>query len=125
LKRFDTSKPLRPWLMRITSNLARNRQRSLGRYLNAVTRFGREAGQAEEPLPRDDAQTLWKAIRQLKLEFQQVLYLRFFLDMSESEIAQAADLPAGTVKSRLHRAVAALREVIEQDYPHLKMTFNA
>lgn len=38
LDRFDVSRPLRPWLLQITRNLAYNRQRSARRYLAAVTR---------------------------------------------------------------------------------------
>lgn len=49
LHRFDVTRALRPWLLRITANLARNRRRSLGRYWAAVQRF---AGQS---LPPDDA----------------------------------------------------------------------
>ncbi|MGH8245368.1 MAG: sigma factor-like helix-turn-helix DNA-binding protein [Gammaproteobacteria bacterium] len=45
--------------------------------------------------------------------------------MSETEMAQALAVAAGTVKSRLHRALAALRAVIARDYPHLQGTFEA
>ena len=38
LKRFDPTRPLRPWLLSIASNLASNRRRSAGRYLAALTR---------------------------------------------------------------------------------------
>jgi RNA polymerase sigma-70 factor (ECF subfamily) len=38
LHRFDADRPLRPWLLRITANLARNHQRSLSRYLAALMR---------------------------------------------------------------------------------------
>ena len=39
LERFDISRPLRPWLLSITANLARNRFRSLGRYVSALRRM--------------------------------------------------------------------------------------
>jgi RNA polymerase sigma-70 factor (ECF subfamily) len=54
------------------------------------------------------------------MPFQEVIYLRYFLDMSESEMAETLDIPAGTVKSRLHRALSKLRGIIERDYPELK-----
>lgn len=118
LPRFDTSLPLRPWLLRIASNLAKNRRRSLGRFFAALTRFAREA--EADPPPREDTDLLWQAIRQLDLAHQRVLYLRYFLEMPESEIAQTLQIPPGTVKSRLHRALDHLRAIIDRHFPDLK-----
>ena len=123
LKGFDLERPLRPWLMRIASNLAHNRHRSLGRYLAALTRFARQDPDAIQQTsfkPGNEGQTLWQAVRKMKRPFQEVIYLRYFLDMSESEMVAALDVPAGTVKSRLHRALSKLRGIIERDYPELK-----
>jgi RNA polymerase sigma-70 factor (ECF subfamily) len=125
LGRFDTERPLRPWLLRIASNLAHNRHRSMGRYLGALTRFARQDPDRIKPTtmkPEDESQTLWQAVRQMKEQFQEVVYLRYFLDMSENEMVDMLDLPAGTVKSRLHRALSKLRGIIERDYPELKET---
>jgi RNA polymerase sigma-70 factor (ECF subfamily) len=123
LKGFDAERPLRPWLLRIASNLAHNRHRSMGRYLAALTRFARQNPEEIKPTtlkPEDDSQALWQAVRQLSKPFQEAIYLRYFLDMSESEMAEAMDVPAGTVKSRLHRALSRLRGIVERDYPELK-----
>jgi RNA polymerase sigma-70 factor (ECF subfamily) len=123
LDRFDTERPLRPWLLRIASNLAHNHHRSMGRYFAALTRFARldpDAIRHTTIEPEDEGQTLWQAVRQMAKPFQEVIYLRYFLDMSESEMAEALDVPAGTVKSRLHRALAKLRGIVERDYPELK-----
>lgn len=120
---FDIERPLRPWLLRIASNLAHNRHRSIGRYIAALTRF---AGQDPEKIkpttiePDDESQALWQAVRKMTKSFQEVVYLRYFLDMSEKEIVAALDVPAGTVKSRLHRALSKLRGIIERDFPELK-----
>ena len=117
LARFDTQRQLRPWLMTITANLARNRQRSLGRYWAAIQRW---ANQQPHPGVQPDksgdhlqSQELWAAVRQLGLDDQKVIYLRFFLEMSEAETAQSLGLPVGTVKSRQHRALARLRKQME------------
>jgi RNA polymerase sigma-70 factor (ECF subfamily) len=123
LKGFDAERPLQPWLLRIASNLAHNRHRSIGRYLAALTRFAREDPDGIKQTtikPEDDSQTLWQAVRQLAKPFQEVIYLRYFLDMSESEMVDALDVPAGTVKSRLHRALTRLRGIVERDFPELK-----
>jgi RNA polymerase sigma-70 factor (ECF subfamily) len=124
LKGFDPERPLRPWLLRIAANLAHNRHRSLGRYLAAMTRFSRQNPDAIAPTtttkPEDDSQALWQAVRQLARPFQEVIYLRYFLDMSESEMVDTLEVSAGTIKSRLHRAISKLREIIEHDFPELK-----
>jgi RNA polymerase sigma-70 factor (ECF subfamily) len=125
LKRFDPERPLRPWLLRIASNLAHNRHRSIGRYLAALTRFARQDPDGIKSIimqPGDSSQVLWQAVRQMAKPFQEVIYLRYFLDMSESEMVDTLEVPAGTVKSRLHRALSKLRGIIERDYPELKET---
>jgi RNA polymerase sigma-70 factor (ECF subfamily) len=50
------------------------------------------------------------AIRQLSPRQRDVVILRFLLDMSEADTAEALGIPQGTVKSRLSRAVDTLRE---------------
>jgi RNA polymerase sigma-70 factor (ECF subfamily) len=123
LKGFDTERPLQPWLLRIASNLARNRHRFVGRYLAALTRFARQDPEAIKQTDvqlEDDSRLLWLAVKQLAKPFQEVIYLRYFLEMSEGEMADALDVPAGTVKSRLHRALSKLRDIVERDFPELK-----
>ena len=49
-------------------------------------------------------------VRKLPDAQQEVVMLRFADDLDLDEIAQTLDIPLGTVKSRLHNAIAALRE---------------
>jgi|SRR5579859_1535813 len=127
LDRFDATHPLRPWLMRIASNLARNQRRSAGRYFAAVQRMIRAEPEAAfapsghtSVVERERAHTLWQAVRRLGLAEQEIIYLRFFLEMSEAEAAAVLEIPLGTVKSRTHRALARLRDVVERDFPSLR-----
>ena len=53
---------------------------------------------------------LLQALASLQPEFREIIILRDFEDRSYEEIAELIDLPAGTVRSRLHRARAELRE---------------
>ncbi len=46
--------------------------------------------------------------------------MRYFLELSEAEMAGALQVAPGTVKSRLHRAMARLRSVVERDFPALR-----
>jgi RNA polymerase sigma factor (sigma-70 family) len=50
------------------------------------------------------------ALRRLSPEHREVVVLRYLQDWSEAEIATALGLRPGTVKSRLHRAMAQLRQ---------------
>lgn len=124
LKRFDTARPLRPWLLSIASNLASNRRRSVGRYLSALTRAFRNepafSASIEERSTRQmEASHLWKAVQTLGVPDQQIVYLRYFLDLSVAETAEVLKIAEGTVKSRLSRALERLREIIRQDFPVL------
>jgi DNA-directed RNA polymerase specialized sigma24 family protein len=53
------------------------------------------------------------AVRRLRPDRRDVVLLRYYLDLSESEIARALDIPPGTVKSRLHRALRDLQEKLQ------------
>jgi RNA polymerase sigma-70 factor (ECF subfamily) len=127
LARFDETRPkaasgspLSPWLLQICRNLARNRRRSLGRYWAAVQRWWlANAETAVTPDKRQEAQLLWQAVRRLRPSAQEIVYLRYFLGLSEAETAVALNVKPGTVKSRLHRALKQLQAVIEQDFPEL------
>ena len=51
-----------------------------------------------------------EALGNLREEERQVVACRYLLELSEAETAAALGIPAGTVKSRLHRALARLRD---------------
>ena len=46
----------------------------------------------------------------LPIDHRAVIVLRFYLDLPLDEVGDILDIPVGTVKSRLHRALASLRE---------------
>lgn len=130
LDRFDTTRPLRPWLMQITANLSRNRRRSIGRYWGAIQRFF-QASNAHNPLPTADTtgaavqrrlegEHLWQAVQQLPSGAQETVYLRYFLGLSEAETAEALGIAPGTVKSRLHRAIRRLQALLDNPYRELQ-----
>jgi RNA polymerase sigma-70 factor (ECF subfamily) len=66
------------------------------------------------------SQILWHALQKIDAADRQVIYLRYFLELSVEEAAQAMDTPEGTVKSRLHRAIGRLRAIIEREFPTLR-----
>jgi RNA polymerase sigma-70 factor (ECF subfamily) len=121
---FDATRPLRPWLLGITAHLASNRRRAAGRYLMALRRLVQTAPPAPtiEGLSGQhlQAQALWQAVRRLDPHDQQIVYLRYFLDLSVAETAEALGVAAGTVKSRLSRALQRLRLIVQAEFPDLQ-----
>jgi RNA polymerase sigma-70 factor (ECF subfamily) len=125
LHRFHRGDPFRPWLLRIVHNLALNEVRSRKRRSAVAERVAVVASSVEPPADaeltaRDEAHTVLRAIGELDADDRQILHLRWFLELPEAEIAVAIGRPAGTVKSRLHRAGQRLRAVIERKYPELR-----
>ncbi len=124
---FREGEPFRPWLLRIVTNLALNEVRGRNRRLGLFARVT-SLRQEQQPSPEaaalggEQRDAVWRAIHELKGDDQVVLYLRYYLDLSEAEIAGVIGRPAGTVKSRLHRASGRLREVVESRYPELRPT---
>jgi RNA polymerase sigma factor (sigma-70 family) len=120
LARFRRGAPFRPWLLQIVANEARNRRRSSGRRARLELRVAAESpsgGAAPSPegalLAAERRASLLAALGELREEERLVIGLRYFLDLSEGETAAALGVRPGTVKSRLSRALARLREHAE------------
>jgi RNA polymerase sigma-70 factor (ECF subfamily) len=120
LDRFREGAPWRPWLLRIVANEARNRRRSAGRREHLVVRAGRAAAVTEESPPdlaallHEQRSELAEALARLDAAQREVVILRHVLDLSEAETAAALGCRKGTVKSRLSRALARLRDDLGQ-----------
>jgi RNA polymerase sigma-70 factor (ECF subfamily) len=117
LPRFRDGAPLRPWLLRIVTNEARNRRRSAGRRqglaLRAAAREPRDVavpGPEAAVIAAEASAELMAALNTLRDDDREILGARFLLDLSEAETAETLGLPRGTVKSRTSRALARLRE---------------
>lgn len=76
-----------------------------------------EAGDTPEGtlLAREQQKRLWQAIQALPPDQRAVIILRYYGDMSEQEMAKALNVIPGTIKSRLHRARAALENLLSVD----------
>jgi RNA polymerase sigma-70 factor (ECF subfamily) len=115
LGRFRADEPLRPWLLRIVANEARNRRRSAGRRERLVLRAAASSGEAAPSpeataLDRLERAELLRVLDELPAAAREVLACRFLLELSEEETAAALDVPVGTVKSRTSRALERLKE---------------
>ena len=121
LPRFRPGAPFKPWLLRIVANEAKNRARSSRRReaLTARTAAAVPGDAVPSPeaaaLAREQRQELLDAVSRLPERDRLVLAYRYFFDLSEAEMAQALDCRPGTVKSRLARATAKLRQELGEE----------
>ncbi|MBN2430271.1 MAG: RNA polymerase sigma factor [Acidobacteria bacterium] len=129
IKKIDTYDPRRnfePWLFRI----ARNRAYDL---LRSHRRWWRRPSVENRPIDRDpdfaesDAffDSFWRKdllrslFAELEPRYREILWLRYYRDMSYPEIAAFCRLPLGTVKSRIRRALDQLGSAYcEQEESH-------
>jgi RNA polymerase sigma-70 factor (ECF subfamily) len=116
LGRFRAGSPLRPWLLAIVANEARNRRRAAGRRAALAARAPRgseRAPSAESVAVAADARTgLLEALGRLRDDDRLVLGCRYLLELTEAETASALGVRVGTVKSRTSRALSRLREEV-------------
>ncbi len=120
LSRFREGAPLRPWLLRIVANEARNRRRSAGRRHGLALRVADAAepgravpGPEQVVMAAEQRSELLAALGTLRDDDREVLGARFLLDLSEAETAETLGIPRGTVKSRTSRALGRLRNALE------------
>jgi RNA polymerase sigma-70 factor (ECF subfamily) len=116
---FRKGESFRPWLYRIAVNRCLDRHRARTRRPPPLSiDEGPEAVDAgHDPLGsmlavERDAR-LQSAVDALPPKYKAVFLLRHVDDLSYEEIAVAADLPIGTVKTHLFRARAQLRQALE------------
>ncbi len=106
-----------PWLFGVATNVLRNLRRSQRRHGAALERLPRErvadfAGDVDERL--DDERQMraaLRALRSLSREDQDVLALCVWEELTYEQAALALGVPVGTIRSRLSRARARLREL--------------
>ena len=122
LARFRRGAALRPWLLRIVANEARNRRRAAGRRAGLTLRIAqdrRSGGAAPSPeaavLAAERHDRLLAAVNRLRDDDRLVISYRYLLDLSEADAAEALNWPRGTVKSRLSRALGRLRVAMMED----------
>lgn len=123
--RYDVSRPdARPWLYGIASNLVARHHRAEVRQYRALAKAGTaEAGDghADAVAGRDDAQAakgpLAAALAGLPRGDRDVLLLVAWAQLSVQEAGEALGIPAGTARSRLHRARRKIRAALGETDP--------
>ena len=107
---FILTSKLKTFLYPAVRNLSIAARRQKDRlYLHEATDFDLEAIPASEPKIEWD-NSLKAVLSTLPEEQREVLRLRFVDDLTLAEIAEALEIPVGTVKSRLHNGLQTLRQ---------------
>ena len=129
IDQFDDRRPFKSWFLKIIVNDAlksltyQNRFVSLENTVEfddnnlwgvlAESKLWFE--QEEFSYSHENAQILQEMLNNLTPEHRAVLELKYYLDMSDEEVALTIHIPLGTVKSRLHSAKLILRSMMERD----------
>lgn len=125
IHQFDTSRPFAPWFMRSVVNAAvqaakkQQRSVSLDNEISEDSNFedllpGDSSSEPHHALEaQEDKMIIRNALDKLSPEQRAAVVLRYYLDMSESEMSELLQTPAGTIKWRLHHARKRLKGLLE------------
>ena len=113
--RFDTARRFRSWIYGIATNLARDLFRRRTTRERALLDLATQPPAAPNADSVDRGE-LRERIAKLPENMRAVLLLRYFEGMSEVEMAEALNVPGGTVKSRLHAAIGKLNESLTRTH---------
>jgi len=127
---FDVSRRFKPWLFTIAANKGRDLHRKNNKRsaLELSASVGGEAGgvsfvdlmevETTQPLDamqsREREERVQRAVRELPEHYREILLLAYFQKMTYAQLAEVLAIPLGTVKSRLHSAVASFAREWQQ-----------
>ena len=103
-----------PWSKKILMNACRKRLRDRKR-----TTVVAEFPQVADPYDENQWAEQWmvrKAVYGLPPKFKEIVIMRYYLDMEYQDIAHTIGLPLGTIKSRLNRAMSALKKELGGEF---------
>jgi RNA polymerase sigma-70 factor (ECF subfamily) len=113
---IDTTRPIEPWLYRVTANLCYTWLSGKWRWLRPLDDIASWlAGDDDNPSGQEKAldeewQQVQKALLALPVAQRTVVVLYYLNDLPVEEIASTLDVPVGTIKSRLHYGREALKK---------------
>jgi RNA polymerase sigma-70 factor (ECF subfamily) len=121
IHRFDQSRPFEPWFMRSVVNASVKlmqgsaRQVQMGQNVDEsiFAELAARVESVEEQVESIEIQNqIWDAMQRLSPRQRAVIVQRYFLEMSEKEMAQESGSAAGTVKWMLNAARLRLRSLL-------------
>ena len=124
--RFDRRCRVETWLYAILVNLDRKRRRGYARSWRRLVMWFARRDEQEATSPEtvvelgERKESLWNAVSALPDPQRQAIVLRFAEGLSYEEVAAVMNCPIGTVKSRLHHGLAALKKNVDRQWYELE-----
>ncbi len=106
--RFQSDEHRKAWFIRCTVNRCKSLLSSPWRRRTVPLETAEEVG------VEDDYREVYAAVLSLPAKYRAVIHLHYFEGLSVAEMAEALDMPEGTVKSQLSRGRALLRDMLEE-----------
>jgi RNA polymerase sigma-70 factor, ECF subfamily len=112
---IDPSRPLEPWLYRMTANQSYTWVKRSQRLIRSIEDIAdwlvgtKKNSVSQAVIQAEENQQLQHAVARLPLPQRMVVVLYYLNDLSILEISEILEIPAGTVKSRLHYGREALK----------------
>jgi RNA polymerase sigma-70 factor (ECF subfamily) len=128
LGRFDQQRPFAPWFLRLVLNDAtklavrRSREVQLDDGDAYVGKVDPAPGPERAWEQAETADDVWAALARLVPAQRAAVVLRYYLELSEAEMAARLDCPPSTIKSRLHAARERLRLLLRPTAHDLETT---
>jgi len=111
---FESEAHRKAWLMRVSSNLAKNRI-DYNKVRDTMELNEEIAGEVQEDLNKgDEYKAIWDAVRSLPVHQREAIHLFYQEGYQTSEIAQLTGRREATVRSDLKRARDRLRELLKE-----------
>ncbi|MCZ2127692.1 MAG: sigma-70 family RNA polymerase sigma factor [Anaerolineales bacterium] len=122
IRGFDASRPFEPWFMRIVVNAAIKKAKKLSKQINFVDEseaffeslISNFESAEEQVISLETKNQIWEAMRKLSPRQRAVIVQRYFLEMSEKEMAQESGAAAGTIKWLLSAARQKLKTLLAE-----------
>ena len=102
------------WLYRIARNKVYQQLRAKKTVVELDKNIAIEDNAEDDDFSPEDATKVHRGLKELPLEYREVLMLRFLEQMSYEQISQVLNCELGTVRSRLHYAKIALKKELEK-----------
>ncbi|HCR71736.1 MAG TPA: RNA polymerase subunit sigma-24 [Anaerolineae bacterium] len=122
ISRFDDSRPFEPWFMRIVVNASIKAAEKSSKQINFVDEaeaFFEELissieSTEEQIISLEKQNQIWEAMQRLSPRQRAVIVQKYFLEMSEKEMAQESGAAIGTIKWLLNSARQKLRSILSE-----------
>ena len=108
--RFESGEHEKAWLLRVAANLSKNRIE-----YNAL-RVSDELDESLAEEGREDLSFVWDAVKDLPVQFREVIHLHYYEGYSTEEIAKILGRNPATVRSDLRRGREKLKTVLKEAY---------